>query len=77
MAIQSTNNNANGYYNSLLGLDRKLAKKYAKMPQTAKEIADRGLNRHFTACLKNDLSPDAEAVKEVLKGALRGRRSYC
>ena len=52
------------------------ARRYTRLSGTALAIATAGIARHFAACDRADVAPDACAIREIIDDALAGRAVY-
>ena len=52
------------------------AKRFGKLRGEALEIATEGIVRHFRACGRMDVNPDASAIREIIDDALNGRKYF-
>ena len=57
-------------------LDWIQAKRFSKLHGAPLEIATEGIVRHFRACARMDVQPDASAVREIIDDALNGKRIF-
>lgn len=52
------------------------ARRFCRLEDSAKEIAERGIIRHLKACSKMDVLPDAACLREIIDDAAAGRSVY-
>lgn len=52
------------------------ARRYSRLSGVALDIATRGIIRHFDACDRHGVDPDASAIREIIDDALAGRAVF-
>ena len=60
----------------LKAIDHIQARRYSKLSETARDIADEGIIRHLRACDRMDVNPDVAAIREIIDDALNGRKVF-
>jgi hypothetical protein len=60
----------------ILQIDHIQARRFSKLGGMTLEIASEGIIRHFRACARMDVNPDASAIREIIDDALNGRRVF-
>lgn len=60
----------------ILQIDHVQARRYKKLRGENLTIASEGIIRHLKACAKNDNSPDASAIREIIDDAINGKRVF-
>lgn len=51
-------------------------RRYERLGGDARDIATRGIRRHFDACDRHGVEPDRTAIREIIDDALAGRAVF-